>query len=462
MESIITELREAIGSANVITGSDLAARYDHIWRMDQELKALAATLPRSTSQVSEILKVCHRNNCPVVVHGGLTNLVGSTKTKGNEIVISLEKLNQIEEVDVQSRTITAQAGVTIESIQKAAEDQELLFPLNFGAKGSAQIGGAISTNAGGLRVLKYGMTRHLVLGLEVVLADGTIVNSLKKIVKDNSAYDIKQLFIGSEGTLGIITRAVLKLEESPKSRNSAFVMIQEYTNVVNFLKYMDKGLAGTLSGYELIWPHTYKTSTSLPVQVRPPLPHSDAYYVLVESLGTNQEGDRDKMEELLTQALEDDIIQDGVMALSDSDLNWFWTIREDVHAFVSQIDYDQHFDISLPIPLIGEVIGRIVKNLKRLEDVTEVFCFGHVADGNIHLVVGKKVQTQELIHEVNQIIYGELTEIGGSISAEHGIGEDKKAYLHLCRKPEEVATMKSLKRLLDPKNILNPGKVIDM
>jgi len=228
---MINKLRAQLGPDKVLTDQDVHERYAHIWTMDQPLQAKAVILPRTTADVSTALKICHAHQQAVVVHGGLTNLVGGTQTQGHEVVIALEKMNQIEEVDSQSRTMTVQSGVILEYIHQAAEAADLLFPLSFGAKGSAQIGGVISANAGGLRVFRYGVTRQLVLGIEAVLADGTVINSLKKIIKDNSAYDLKQLFIGSEGTLGIITRAVLKLVEAPRSRTSAYVGINDYNKV---------------------------------------------------------------------------------------------------------------------------------------------------------------------------------------------------------------------------------------
>lgn len=457
---IIAELIEALGPQGVLTGKDLASRSHHIWTMDQSLKAIAVTLPRTTEDVSNIMRICHRHNQAVVIHGGLTNLVGSTETQGHELVISMEKMNRIEEVDVQSRTMTVQAGVILEDAQMAAKEKDLLFPLNFGAKGSAQIGGVISTNAGGLRVFKYGMTRNLVLGLEAVLADGTVISSMKKIIKDNSAYDLKQLFIGSEGTLGIVTSAVLRLTEKPGSRNSAFVAIDQYNSVVGFLKFMDKGLAGTLSGFELIWKDTYQLMTSPPAIPKPPLVQGHNYYVLIESLGSKQENDREAMEELLAQAIEAGMIEDAVLAHSESDLEWFWQIREDVHVLASQCQNDQHFDISLPTPEIGRVLESIIQELYAVPEVHLVTAFGHVADGNIHLIVGKTIQSNEIINRVNEIIYSPLKELGGSVSAEHGIGLHKKPYLGLCRTPEEISLMKTLKRALDPGNILNPGKVL--
>ncbi len=462
MVSLIPQFISLLSKNRVLQKDALLERYHHIWKMDEPLHALCVLLPKTTEEVATILKICHAQHQKVAIHGGLTNLVGGTETEGNEVVISMEKMNQIEEIDAKSRTICVQAGAILAQVQEVAKKHDLLFPLNFGAKGSAQIGGIISNNAGGLRVFRFGMTRNLVLGLEAVLADGTIISSLKKVIKDNSAYDVKQLFIGSEGTLGVITRAVLKLVEAPKSRSSAFVAFNEYDKVVDFLKYMDKGLVGTLSGFELIWQSAYQIMTSPPALAKPPLPHAYQYYVLLESLGSHPEQDQARLQDLLEKAFKQELILDAVLAQSDSDLNWFWTIREDVHVLKQQCQYDQHFDISLPIAKIGKVIDEIVRQLYEIPLVENVVAFGHVADGNIHLIVGKKEQTDQLIHQINTVVYAPLKELGGSVSAEHGIGEHKKPYLHLCRSEAEIQLMKTLKRSLDPHNILNRGKIFDL
>ncbi len=462
IDTTIEKLTSALGKNLVLTGESVRERYHHIWLMDQSLVAKAVVLPRNTEDVAKVLSICHDHHQPIVIHGGLTNLVGGTETKADEVVISLEKMDSIEEVDSESRTITVQAGAILENVQRAAEKEGLLFPLNFGAKGSAQMGGIISTNAGGLRVLRYGMTRQLVVGLEAVLADGTVISSMKKILKDNSAYDLKQLFIGSEGTLGVITRAVLRLVEAPSTRISALAGIDNYDQVVAFLKFMDKGLAGTLSSFELMWPPTYKVLTTAPASVSPPLPYIYNYYVLLDSLGSDAKFDAVRFQRLLEEALELKIIQDAVPAESATEVNRFWTIREDVAPMVSKCKHIQQFDISLPIPLIGEVINQIVKNLHQIQEVEKVFTFGHVADGNIHLVIGKSHESIALINKINDRVYQPLTAIGGSISAEHGIGVHKKNYLHISRSPEEIQLMKTLKHTLDPHNILNPGKVLDL
>ena len=250
---MVDKLKKIVGEDSVLSDGKEKSRFDHIWKTDIPTNAIAVVFPKDTDELSSIMKVCFENNQKVLVQGGLTNLVGSTKTFKDEIIISLDRMNKIEEIDEKSRTITLQSGVIVEDAINAANEKDLLLPLNFGAKGSAQIGGVVSTNAGGLRVLKYGMTRGLVLGLEAVLSNGEVISSMKKVIKDNSGYDVKQLFIGSEGTLGIVTKVIFKLEEKPETRCSAIIALNNYENVVNLLKFIEKGLSGTLTGFELMW-----------------------------------------------------------------------------------------------------------------------------------------------------------------------------------------------------------------
>lgn len=462
-ESLINQLQRAIGPKRVLLGGEVTERYEHIWRMQEPLKAMAVVLPSSTAEVAAILKACHAYHQPVVVHGGLTGLVGGTATNPEEIVISLEKLNKIEEIDASSRTMTVQAGVILEHIQQAAKEQKLLFPLNFGAKGTAQIGGAIATNAGGLRVFRFGMTRNLLLGLEVVLADGTILSSLKKIIKDNSAYDLKQLFIGSEGTLGIVTKAVLRLVEAPKSRNSAWVGVASYSKVIALLKYVDRRFSGTLSAFELVWNNSFQALTTPPTaSVKSPLSYEYPFYVLIETLGSDQPKDLEKMQQVLADALEASLIEDAAIAFTQSDLDWFWTIREDVKVLMDVCKIGQLFDVSIPIPAIGNYVADTTNRLLEVAGVQGVFALGHLADGNIHFLIGKTNETAALTKTINDIIYAPLKALGGSISAEHGIGVEKKAYLSISSTPEEIALMRLLKKTLDPKNILNRGKVFEV
>ncbi len=460
-EEFLKEIAHKIGAEKILTGSELEQRFCHIWEMEKPLLAKAVFFPTITKNVSDIVAICNKYGQPIVTHGGLTNLVGSTSVSKEVVVIAMERMNQIEELDPFSRTLTVQAGVILENIHLAAENENLLFPMTFGAKGSAQIGGVISTNAGGLRVFRYGMTRNLVLGIEVVLADGTIISSMKKIIKDNSGYDLKQLFIGSEGTLGIVTRAILRLQEKPRSRNSAFVAINDYENVVAFLKFMDMELGGTLTGYELIWEINYKEMTSSSSNIPKPLPYGYKYYVLLETLGNNHLRDYNLLEELLGDAFAQELINDATLAQSQQHLDFFWKIREDVDVLVDKCNHVQNFDVSLPLKDIGNYVDQVFVALDKVHEVEVYFAHGHVADGNIHFLVGKTNGSVELTNKINDIVYEPLKDLNGSISAEHGIGLHKKKYLEFCRSTEEIDLMRLLKTSLDPNGILNRGVIID-
>ena len=454
-------LLEILPAERINIGEALKERFYHIWRTDVPLNAKVFVMPKTTEEVSAICKLCFNHDQPIIVFGGRTNLVGATETRGDELVLSMELMNAIEETDVASRTMTVQSGVILEEIQNEAKRNDLLFPLNFGAKGSSQIGGCISTNAGGLRVLRFGMTRALILGLEVVLMNGTVIESMKKIIKDNSGYDLKQLFIGSEGTLGIVTKAVLKLIEIPVSRNSAFIGLNDFDKILQFLRFVDKGLAGSLSGFEFIEQYCYQTMTGETAQNKPPISQEYNYYLLIESMGADMDRDKQLMESLLTEAIEKELIIDAAMAHTDSDFKWFWSIREDVDVVVSLCTHDQHFDVSVSPNKMGPYLKGVLENIKSVEGVDHCFAFGHIADGNMHFIVGKSSTSDELRLAINDIVYGPLKALQGSVSAEHGIGVHKKAYLSISRTETEIALMKNLKATLDSKNLLNPGKVLD-
>ncbi|WP_232834955.1 FAD-binding oxidoreductase [Pleomorphovibrio marinus] len=459
-DNLLEAFMGQLGTEGVLTGEALNERYSHIWEMDQPLRAKALLLPRTTEEVIQIMKICTHYAQPVVMHGGLTNLVGSTQSNEKEVVISLERMNRILELDEDNRTLTVEAGAILENVQQAAWNKNLMFPLNFGAKGSAQIGGAISTNAGGLKVFKYGMTRNLVLGLEVVLADGTLISSLKKLIKDNTGYDLKQLFIGAEGTLGIITKAVLKLIEKPRSRNSALLAFEDYNRVVKTLKWLESNLAGTLSAYEVLWQVTYRPMAAAVFGNNLPLAPEFPYYVLMETSGADQEKDRQRLEHLLSDALDQGMITDAALSDSPAQQEQLWELREHMDHVVALCRHDQHFDISLPIGQIEEYVLGVLMALDKLPFVRECYVFGHMADGNIHLIVDKTKQGEETINAVNEVVYAPIQSYGGSVSAEHGIGMHKKAYLHYSRSPEEIRLMKSLKQMVDPLGILNPGKIV--
>lgn len=458
-KELIEDLKSILKENQILINDKVSTRFSHIWKTDEPLQALAVVLTKTTKEVSQVVRLCNKYDQQIIIHGGLTNLVGGTETKKNQLVISLEKMNLIEEIDSQSKTLTAQSGAIVENLINAAAEKELMLPLNFGAKGSAQIGGAVSSNAGGLRVFRYGMTRQMVLGLEAVLPDGTIISSLKKIIKDNSGYDLKQLFIGSEGTLGIITKVVLRLQEAPKSRSSAFVAVNSYQNVVKLLKYLESQLSGSLSGFELIWNRTYKAMTESKELVKP-LPDNSEYYVFIESLGSQPKEDYELLELHIEKSLDKNIIEDAVMAKTEKELQQIWKIREDVAILASKAKFDQHFDISIPISQIGKIINSIISELESISEVKTIFPFGHIADGNIHFIIGRDIDDPVIIDKINSIVYSPLKKHKGSLSAEHGIGLHKKEYLQTSRSKEEIKLMEQIKIMFDPKNILNPGRIV--
>ena len=458
--TIISLFIEVLDNSSVLVGESLKSRFYHIWKTDIQLESLCLLLPRTTDEVSSIVKICNDNNQELIIHGGLTNLVGSTISNKTQVVISLEKMNRIIEVDESAKTITCESGVIIEDIINTVKDKNLLLPLNFGARGSAQIGGAVSTNAGGLRVFKYGMTRNLVMGIEAVLPDGTILSSLKKLMKDNSGYDLKQLFIGSEGTLGIVTKVVLRLYRLPKTRYTSLAVSNNYQDVLNLLKIMEDKISSNLTGFELLWNNTYKQMVSDKTHYNKYLPDNYKYYVFIEYMGGDFENDYNLFESIILECIDKGVIDDAVIGKDDKEQVNIWGIREDVAVLADERKFEQQFDISIPIPLIGEIIDKISRELKDCEGVKTIFPFGHVADGNIHFIIGKDSDDNELKSKINDIIYNNTQQVNGSISAEHGIGLDKKKYLIKSRSEDEIELMRLLKKSIDPKNILNPGRVI--
>ena len=269
------------------------------------VEPLALVRPASTEDVSAILKICHAEGRAVVPHGGLTGLVDGTTSNNTEVAITLERMNKIEEIDAESRTMIVQAGVPLQEVQEQAESLGLFFPLDLGARGTATIGGNVSTNAGGNRVIRYGMMRDQVLGMEVVLADGTIISSMNKIIKNNTGYDLKQLFVGAEGTLGIVTRLVLRLRPMPVSQDMAFIGVNNFSQVTAFLNYVDSALGGTLSAFEVLWKDYYRLVTSPPAEASPPIGHGYNYYILLEAMGGDPKADANKFVEVLSKSLED-------------------------------------------------------------------------------------------------------------------------------------------------------------
>ena len=425
---------------------------------EEAIQAEIIVRPESTEEVSKILSVCNQAGQPVIVHGGLTGLVYGTRTSPDQLILSLERMNTIEDIDPVGRTLTCQSGVTLQNIQEKAESENMIFPLDLGARGSCSIGGNISTNAGGNRVIRYGMTRDSVLGIEAVTSDGTILSSMNRMIKNNAGYDLKQLFIGTEGTLGIVTRCVLRLREAPISQNTALVGIEDFSSIVRFLKHIDAGLGGNMSAFEVMWKEFYEMVTNSIDEKSLPLKKNIPYYVLVESMGSDQIKDEEHFESLLQKALEDSVIVDAVLAKSEKERKALWAFRDDVEK-QAQYGPTVMFDVSLPINEMEEYVSKVDLNLQKYWKDFHHIVWGHLADGNLHLVVGTGDLESDTIKKIENSVYEPLELIGGSISAEHGIGLEKKPYLHLSRSEEEINYMKALKDTFDPKGILNPGLI---
>ena len=425
---------------------------------EEAIQAEIIVRPESTEEVSKILSVCNQAGQPVIVHGGLTGLVYGTRTSPDQLILSLERMNTIEDIDPVGRTLTCQSGVTLQNIQEKAESENMIFPLDLGARGSCSIGGNISTNAGGNRVIRYGMTRDSVLGIEAVTSDGTILSSMNRMIKNNAGYDLKQLFIGTEGTLGIVTRCVLRLREAPISQNTALVGIENFPSIITFLKHIDSGLGGNMSAFEVMWKEFYEMVTNSLDEKSLPLKKNIPYYVLVESMGSDQVKDEEHFELLLQKALEDSVIVDAVLAKSEKERKALWAFRDDVEK-QAQYGPTVMFDVSLPINEMEEYVSKVDLNLQKYWKDFHHIVWGHLADGNLHLVVGTGDLESDTIKKIENSVYEPLELIGGSISAEHGIGLEKKPYLHLSRSEEEINYMKALKDTFDPKGILNPGLI---
>lgn len=458
MSEIIEKLRSVVDELGVLQGEDVSGRAIHVWR-DEPITSKAIIRPTSTEQVSQILKICNEAKQSVVAHGGRTGLVKSGDVEFDEIVLSLERMNGIEEIDTVGRTMRVMAGTPLQTIQEAAEREGLLFPLDLGARGTCQIGGNVSTNAGGNRVIRYGMTRDNVLGLEAVLSDGTIVTSLNEMIKNNAGYDLKQLFIGTEGTLGIITRLVLRLREATTEEEVGFVGFDTFDQVTSFLKHMDRSLGGTLSAFEVMWHDYFDLVTTAPATNKPPVEKKYPYYALVESLGVA--AGKETFQRAMEAALENNLIADAAVAQSGNDRSAMWAIRDSVEHFF-RYGPVQIFDVSVAIRHIGTYVDQVKALLK--DNFPEHHCFtlGHIGDGNVHFAIWVPEATNETNTMVEQCVYSPLEPYGGSVSAEHGIGLEKKQYLNTSRSDSEIALMRRLKQTLDPNGILNPGKIFDL
>ena len=454
-DNFIQSLARIVGAKNVLSGESDTAPYTTDWRKQYRGAALGVVRPASTAEVSAVVRLCAEAAIAIVPQGGNTGLSGGSVPTGRkpEIVLSLSRMNRIRQIDPLNATLTAEAGCVLADIQRAADDAGRLFALSLAAEGSCQIGGNLSTNAGGVNVLRYGNARDQVLGLEAVLPDGRVWDGLRGLRKDNTGYDLKQLFIGAEGTLGVITAAVLKLHPKPSASATAWIQVENPQRAVELLSHLRTACGDRLTAFELLSAACANAVFAHRSEIRNPLP-GGAWYVLVE---VSDSGTSEMLHEKLVQSLDTALAVDAVVAKNESESKALWRIRESVPE--AQFANVKH-DISVAVSKVPEFIERTGAALKAAFPQAPIYCFGHVGDGNLHYNVGDAALLATQRDAVNRIVYDQVAALEGSISAEHGLGQLKRDEITRHKDPLELELMRSVKRALDPQGLMNPGKVI--
>jgi FAD/FMN-containing dehydrogenase len=452
-------LGEIVGARNVLTGPAETKPYYTDWRRQYSGTAECVVRPANTAEVAAVVALCGREQVAIVPQGGNTGLVGGSVPTGahREIVLSLGRLNRIRAIDPLNDTITVEAGCVLTAVQKAAEDAGRLFPLSLAAEGSCQIGGNLSTNAGGVNVLRYGTAREQVLGLAVVLPDGRVWDGLRALRKDNTGYDLKQLFLGAEGTLGIITAAVLRLFPRPSATATAWIALDSPRAAVELLSLLRSRLGERLSAFELVSRSCLESVLAHSPDAQDPLAATYAWYVLAEfgDSGEPQEL-RSRVEAALADCAERQALRDAAIAQSGEQSRALWRIRETIPE--AQFTNVKH-DISVAVSSIPQFVDRAGEKLRsRFGDIS-IYCFGHVGDGNLHYNVGSETLMPHRA-EVSRIVYDTLYGFAGSISAEHGLGQLKREEIRRHKSALELELMRALKHALDPQGRMNPGKLL--
>jgi FAD/FMN-containing dehydrogenase len=465
MRSLLDTLASRLGAAHVLTeAADMAAHLVEERGLYRGT-ALAVARPRDTAEVAFVVGACARAGVPVVAQSGNTGLTGGGVPYGG-VVLSLSRLDRIREIDAVNATVTAEAGCILKNVQEAASAADCLFPLSLASEGSCRIGGNIATNAGGTGVLRYGNTRDLVLGLEVVLADGRVWNGLKGLRKDNAGYDLKNLFVGSEGTLGIVTAAVLKLFPRPKARATAFVGCASARAALALFERLRQGAGDALTAFE------YMNRFGLDIVLKHasgtvrPLAGDHDTYVLIELSSPQAEADlAATLETILGAAIEDGSIDDATIGASEAQNAALWRLREQLSDVQRHEGGSIKHDVSVPVSRVADFIEMASAACEAAMPALRVCAFGHVGDGNIHFNLSQPVGMDKAAflaewERFNRIVHDIVAAMNGSIAAEHGIGLIKRDELLLYKDPVAVELMRTLKRALDPQNILNPGKVV--
>ncbi|MDD2545894.1 MAG: FAD-binding oxidoreductase [Burkholderiaceae bacterium] len=470
MSSLLDTLRQIVGAPHVLTEGDLSA-WEQDWRRRRQGKALAVVRPGSTQEVAAVVRACATTGTPIVPQGGNTSLsVGSTPdASGRELVLSLTRMNAVRALDTANLTLTAEAGCLLHQVQEAAQQAGLLFPLSLAAEGSCTLGGNLGTNAGGTQVLRYGNARELCLGLEVVTAQGEVWDGLRGLRKDNTGYDLRDLFIGSEGTLGIITAATVKLYPEPAARLTAWAAVPSMEQAVALLGLAHQFLGAGLTGFEVMGQFALSLVGKHLQQLRVPFlgEASAPWCVLLENADSESEAHaRTRFEALLEAALDAGCVVDAVVAENLAQAQQLWQVRESIPLAQSEEGLNIKHDISVPISRIPAFVAHTDALLQRSLPGVRLVNFGHLGDGNLHYNVQAPadgdakafLHTQEA--HVNALVYEAVAQFGGSFSAEHGVGALKVAELQRYQSPVALGLMRAIKQALDPQQLLNPGRVL--
>jgi len=468
VSGVVDRIAAVVGAAGLVTEAAGMEPYTIDWRKRYAGRPLAVVRPASVREVAGVIKICAETRTAVVPQGGNTGLQGGgiTDASGTQILLSTTRLNRVRAIDPVNNTITVEAGCVLAEVQRAAEAAGRLFPLSLGAEGSANIGGNLSTNAGGTGVLRYGNTRDLALGLEVVLADGEVWDGLRGLRKDNTGYDLKHLFIGAEGTLGVITAAVMKLYPMPAARLTGIAAVGSPEDAIRLLEIAQRQSGDALTGFEmfsdfclsLVVKHFPATRT--PLRVRHP------QYVLIEiSDARSEESARSEIESVLAEAMEAGIVLDAVVAQSLAQVETMWALRENITEAQRHEGQNVKHDVSVPISRIAEFIAATDAEIRRAHPDVRMVTFGHLGDGNLHYNVAgpQEVPPDVFMREaagLTRIVHDSVARFNGSISAEHGLGQAKREEIRRYKPALELELMRRVKAALDPLGIMNPGKVI--
>ena len=457
-------IRAIVGPKGVYEGDD-AAPFLSEWRSRWPGKAALIVAPASTEEVAAVVRYCSDNDIAITPQGGNTGLVGGQHPAGDEILLSLKRMRRIRAVEPLNNTMTLDAGVTLAEAQEVAKEAGRLFPLSIGSEGSCQIGGVISTNAGGVNVLRYGNARDLVLGIEAVTPSGEIWNGLKRLRKDNTGYDLKQLFIGGEGTLGIVTGAVLKLFPLPAEKVTAMAGAESAADAVALLSHVQNATGGLASSFEMMARICIDLALKHIPQTRDPLANKYPFYVLAEFSSAQASGLREVVEETLGKAMEDGLIADAVIAENETQAHDFWRIRHSLSEAINGEGLGARHDVSVATSDIPAFLDKAGPAVKKIAPGARIVPFGHIGDGNVHYdILGPEGAAKDALEplraQIEAAVYDVIGQFSGSISAEHGVGRHRRDSIAKRKSAVEMEMMRAIKKALDPKGIMNPGKML--